>query len=282
MDISLHDRIVSLYTAGSYPIAIRAETGVSLTHIYRILRKANVVMRSQAESHRRHQMDFAFFERIDSHEKAQVLGFIYADGCVTDRGTVVVKIAHEDHAYLEYIKRVTRYTGMVRVQPSRRPNEQALSSLLLCSPKMTADLARLGCVPRKSLTVTFPTPDQVPDEFIDSFMLGYFEGDGSITRHQRPNRPNPEFVMTVAGTRAFCMTYAERLAIPQRVIDIPDNRINLLRIDGNRQVRRVMDRLYAHAPYYLPRKRVKYDLLCAQLDALDAKRAPSNPPAAGV
>ncbi len=165
--------IVSLYKEGLYPIAIRAQTGVSLTQIYRILKAANVICRSQAESHRRHQMDFSFFERIDSHVKAQVLGFIAADGCVT-HNTIATSIAFEDHAHLEWMKHVIGYTGEVRVYPQPRPNEQPRSTLTLCSPKMVEDITKLGCHPRKSLTLEFPTEEQVPKEFLPSYMLGYF------------------------------------------------------------------------------------------------------------
>lgn len=265
--------IVSLYNEGLYPIAIRAKTGVSLSQIYRILRAASVPIRDQAESHRRHQMDFTFFECIDSHVKAQALGFIAADGCVT-HNTVSIKIAHADHAYLEWMKGVVGYTGDVRVYASQRPNEQPMSHLTLCSPKMVADITRLGCGPRKSLTLGWPTPDQVPPEFLVSYALGYFEGDGSLSSIMRRNRPHPEFVWTVAGTESSCKGFSALLGMPPGVgIVRPSakraNKIHVLRLNGNRQIKRVMDLLYAYADYTLARKRHQYDLLCAQLDHLD-------------
>lgn len=276
MDTTTLDRILSLYRAGSYPIAICRETGVSLTHIYRTLHKAGVVLRPGSESHRRHQMDFTFFERIDSHAKAQVLGFIAADGCISPRNNVIkVAIAHEDHAYLEWMKGVIGYTGDVRVYPARRPNEQPLSWLNLCSPKMVTDITALGCGPRKSLTLDFPTSAQVPDEFLASYMLGYFEGDGSLSSVRRTNRPSPEYILTICGTEAFCRRYGEVLGMQTGVgvTTDPRSRIHMLRLNGNRQIKRAMDFLYSHATYTLARKRHQYDLLCAQLDALDARRA---------
>lgn len=276
MDPLIRERIISLYQTGSYPIAIRRETGVSLTHIYRTLRKAGIVLRSRSESHRRYQMDFTFFERIDSHEKAQVLGFIAADGCVRPQnGTIVIGIANEDHAYLEWMKGVVGYTGEVKVYPSRRPNEQPMSWLHFCSPKMVADITALGCGPRKSLTLAFPTSDQVPDEFLSSYMLGYFEGDGSLSSIRRANRLNPEYILTICGTEQFCRRYGEVLGMPDNVgivrpTAVRRNKIHVLRLNGNRQIKRAMDFLYSHATYTLARKRHQYDLLYAQLDALDA------------
>jgi intein-encoded DNA endonuclease-like protein len=45
---------------------------------------------------------------------------------------------------------------------------------------MTSDLIALGCVPRKSLILRFPTKEQVPQHLIKHFIRGYFDGDGSI------------------------------------------------------------------------------------------------------
>ena len=50
---------------------------------------------------------------------------------------------------------------------------------------MYEDLIKLGCVPNKSLTVKFPTEEQVPKEFLSSFILGLIDGDGSIGIYKR-------------------------------------------------------------------------------------------------
>lgn len=43
------------------------------------------------------------------------------------------------------------------------------------------DLINKGCVPKKSLILKFPTPQQVPDSLIRHFIRGYFDGDGWFT-----------------------------------------------------------------------------------------------------
>lgn len=42
-------------------------------------------------------------------------------------------------------------------------------------------LIELGCTPRKSLTLQFPTEKQVPREFIVPFLRGYYDGDGVLS-----------------------------------------------------------------------------------------------------
>lgn len=54
-----------------------------------------------------------------------------------------------------------------------------------CSKQITQDLVRLGAIPNKSLVLQFPTFDIVPEEYISSFILGCFDGDGCIWNGKR-------------------------------------------------------------------------------------------------
>lgn len=46
---------------------------------------------------------------------------------------------------------------------------------------MVKDLVRLGVHQNKSLTLLFPTEDQIPKELQIYWILGYFDGDGCIS-----------------------------------------------------------------------------------------------------
>lgn len=48
---------------------------------------------------------------------------------------------------------------------------------------MFYDLCNLGCIPQKSLTLTFPTC--LPENLMASFILGYFDGDGCVWNGKR-------------------------------------------------------------------------------------------------
>lgn len=48
----------------------------------------------------------------------------------------------------------------------------------LTSDKMFNDLCSHGCVPNKSLVLTFPK--DIPENLIHHFIRGYFDGDGSV------------------------------------------------------------------------------------------------------
>ncbi len=279
MDSTTQSLIIQRYTAGVVPRLISAETGYSKTQIHRVLRAAGI-NRSVAQAKRLagYVVNERFFQTIDSYEKAQLLGFIYADGCVVStRAALSVSIANEDHEYLEYMKRAMGYSGPVRVHPSRRSNEQAISNLLICSKTFCTDLINLGCIPRKSLVLHFPTLAQVPAQWLRAFMLGYFEGDGSLSgsRHKRGKVPYTDYVFTICGTEQFCYAYRDVLLreVGIRSSVVPHVNIHMLRLNGNLQIKRVMDWLYADAGYTLPRKLRAYHQLVAEIAATEERRA---------
>ena len=57
---------------------------------------------------------------------------------------------------------------------------KTISAIHLTSDKMFNDLIKQGCIPNKSLVLTFPNKYQVPENLINHFIRGYFDGDGSI------------------------------------------------------------------------------------------------------
>ena len=51
-------------------------------------------------------INYQFFEKIDSEEKAYFLGFIYSDGCVQSN-SVTLKLQKKDIIILEKMKKLT-------------------------------------------------------------------------------------------------------------------------------------------------------------------------------
>lgn len=55
------------------------------------------------------------------------------------------------------------------------------SRIQISSKTLTADLLKLGCTPRKSLTLKFPNDGIFKsNDLIRHFIRGYFDGDGSV------------------------------------------------------------------------------------------------------
>jgi hypothetical protein len=136
------------------------------------------------KGNRLYLLDEGFFDTVDSPEKAYVLGFIVADGCVhKNLKSLSIAIAQEDVEVLVFIKDALRSTAPIREKVSRRGTftEVHLSVLHVCSKKLVSALARLGVLPNKSLTVPYP---RLPIHLDAHFIRGVLDGDGYVGSRQ--------------------------------------------------------------------------------------------------
>lgn len=171
--------IIDRYEAGEDAVAIGKSYNVSQPFIHNLLKVNGIKMRPHSEWSK-YKLNRDYFEKIDSHEKAQILGFLYADGCIAenrDSYKLQIVLHEKDVEYLKHIKKCLGYTGPIRRFKARVAHHVVL---VIHSKKMGEDLIKLGVFPRKTFKVRFPTEDIVPKEFLSSFVLGFFEGDGSI------------------------------------------------------------------------------------------------------
>lgn len=161
----------------------------------------------------RHRVDQHFFDAW-SHEMAYVLGFIAADGNVQRRsdtnGSLEIGLSSRDHDLLVAIRNVMKIH-----RPLRRRTQRGFetSTLAVGSIRIVDRLAELGIHPRKSSTLTWP--DEEPGEFACSFVLGYFDGDGSIDVATTNNHGHryKRLRMRFTGTYEFLERAAEVIEI---------------------------------------------------------------------
>ena len=76
------------------------------------------------------------------------------------------------------------------------------------SDQIVDDLIKLGCPPRKTFKITFPSEEIVPNNLINHFLRGYLDGDGSISGSVRKSKSKfrqnyMHFQITFTGTSAF-------------------------------------------------------------------------------
>lgn len=194
-------RIVDMYLSGMSTRDISKETDIPHTTIIGILHAHNVDMRNGNES----VVDHDFFEKIDSHRKAQILGFICADGSVgsyeRDRGNekytchqLSIEVNNLDGYYLQHI------LDDLRSRNSLSSSKRGTNSISIVSEKLISDLGCLGVTQNKTLTLDLSKIiENVPSEYMNSFMLGYFEGDGYVSK---PDNSNAVIITTGSETAA--------------------------------------------------------------------------------
>jgi hypothetical protein len=137
---------------------------------------------------RKYFLNEDYFENIDTQSKAYILGFIYADGSVSEEHKLTITISVKDKDILNYIKNELCYTGYLKFKPNSSNKYICLS---IYSKKITDDLIKLGIIPNKTYF-----SKKIPNygNFFKEFLLGFFDGDGSIFKSKYKNRKD-EYVV---------------------------------------------------------------------------------------
>lgn len=115
---------------------------------------------------------------------AYSLGFIAADGNVCHSGRAhTLHIACDDKDVIEKIKLAMEYKGPIHTK-SRTNNKKISYSLRICDPVIFNDLFALNITERKSLTLE--PPKMIPSRYLNDFIRGYFDGDGTVSLRNIP------------------------------------------------------------------------------------------------
>ncbi|NVM31447.1 MAG: hypothetical protein HWN65_21595 [Candidatus Helarchaeota archaeon] len=123
------------------------------------------------------------FFKAPSPEREWVLGFIFADGCISLTKNIhfTLGLAQKEPEILQKIKNLLQTEA-----PIKRINKTGCHILRINNKKLVRDLLQFGLHPRKSLTIEYPENIKYHSHFI----RGFFDGDGcvSLIRYQYTNK----------------------------------------------------------------------------------------------
>lgn len=103
---------------------------------------------------------------------------MYADGYVSSSSTnynIELALKESDYEHLEKFKKFLNTRNKI----SYRCNTKSYK-ITINNKKLHSDLVSKGCYPNKSLIITFPHADIIPDDLLRHFVRGYVDGDGGI------------------------------------------------------------------------------------------------------
>lgn len=249
---------------------------ISHTYVETIWRKNNCTFQDLLGVYSRKIMvNDHYFNEINSHNKAYLLGLLYADGflCrwrhnyVAKTGRNAGKITESKYVGItlkdgELVEAIKKELGVT----SKLVNWKETKRLCFVSPIMFDDLVKLGCVEKKTFLLKFPTEEQVPKEFIYSFVLGYLDGDGSIVTYKLSKHPTYSAKTVVSFTGTYEMLdglrklfHKDNLKMVKRWRERNNNNFTI-NFCGTQSPAHILSLLYENAPpFCLQRKKERYE-----------------------
>ncbi len=155
---------------------IAKELNCSVSYIQKIL-NANKITGTVRNTY---YYDDYYFHDIDCPNKAYWLGFIASDGCVYKRerheDTLNLSLKQDDFEILKELQNQLKTTKPISFSQSDRTATLQISSNQLCQ-----DLKNIGIEQTKTFKMSITNIlSNISLKYWNAFILGYFDGDGSI------------------------------------------------------------------------------------------------------
>lgn len=250
--------------------------GVSGNCILNLLRKNKII-----SEYKPLYLDENYFNKIDTQNKAYMLGFIYADGCIIDlenrQKQLVINLQFPDRDILESFRKELKMERELyfiktseKIQTGPIQTKQDTIRLTAASDILTNDLIKLGCTPRKSLTLKFPDSKVIPPELMRHFIRGLYDGDGYVSYSFKTRNVLPVFCFGIVGTLDICLgvrkVLSESLELKKDQKLTKQVKIFDIRYNGYKNMIKIFNYLYKDAELFLKRK---YDIMVKIFDYYD-------------
>lgn len=189
-------------------------------------------------------------------------GFIAADGCVKNDGTLTICLNYDDTAHLEKFKEYCKSTHKI----TSNTEKYYRSEISFKRTRISEDLySNFNITPRKSLTYKMPT---LPPGMMRHFLRGYFDGDGCICESfSNKNSKTATLYTTVTGSQDFIKSlehfFVDTLGIKGSVsTKINKGSTPFCTVKYNTTASKILlEYLYKDCKYYLDRKKKLYDTI---------------------
>lgn len=128
---------------------------------------------------RKFRCDDSYFNLIDTSNKAYILGFLYADGCITSDGRIAILLHSKDIEVLNFIKSEMRIENKIYLKDYNPEDRHEQCSLRFRSENNYKNLEKLGFCTNKTSTDS-DILSKIPTQYKLDFIRGYFDGDGNV------------------------------------------------------------------------------------------------------
>lgn len=155
---------------------------ISQTSLYRILTRNNI---DRNKDKKVYNIDETVFDVIDSGLKAYLIGFIAADGYISEEcGYIKITINKKDEQILEIFRTGLKTNTPIRYITKHKDGKvYEYAYIVIVNKRLVERLNAIGLRQRKTWGNTIP---DINEEYFHDFIRGYFDGDGCVT-NAKPN-----------------------------------------------------------------------------------------------
>lgn len=194
-------------------------------------------------------------ETVTNELEAYLLGFFYADGCVSNN-IFSVALSERDVDFLQWILDVLN--SELNSNYTLKYNKNTASyRFQICNRHFVNNIMNLGVVPNKTYENSDFIFQNVPDVLKRHFIRGYFDGDGCVLFAASSNKWVGNIVslneMLIRSIHGYCVQYIGCGTVRR------DRTYFRFCLSGNGAMLRFGDMIYRDAQYFLNRKKEKFD-----------------------
>lgn len=260
------NEVIALNEQGLNQKQIAERLGIKVNSFAYWVNKLNIPIQKR----NKYYVNEDFFDVIDTEEKAYLLGYFIADGCLCyedkkHNGVVdghskrlSLTVSEDDREVIELFQKficpskpIEHSNNQSGVKVKRKPQLKFRWN----SDKMFDKLVSYGIKPRKTYDNEFKLPNNlIPDKLLRHFIRGYFDGDGT------KGRCSLQFCV---NSKHFAKQIADFFApLKSSIREIQGKTCiyYVLQINGGKCLMAfTISVFYKDASYYLSRKKDKFD-----------------------
>lgn len=253
----IQNQIIIDYLSGKSMRQIEKDYGVSRQTTAKFLEKNNI-KKDKGNHYRKYYHNFDYFENIDTEDKAYWLGFIFADGHITNNDNRYgqdqfgISCAEKDKEILSKFLVSIEANNPILIYKRKNNEGQPLCRVQLTSQKTVNDLIDKGCFKQKSLILK--PPKKVPETLIRHFIRGFFDGDGSIIKTYNKKQDRIIYGINFTSTKEICEWLQQIFNFGSVILEKRRKNTYYFSFGGNNQIKYFYHFLYDNATIYLDRK----------------------------
>lgn len=250
ISIEIEKKICNDYLTNKYSSRELGEKySVSKSTILRVLKRNNIEIKNKRLVNNNLKIDY--FEIIDTEQKAYFLGFIFADGCVSNE-ELFIDINEKD---IDILIKFREAIGSQSKISTRIKGKSSMSRIAIKNKTFVEHLSKYGIIENKTKKTNYLPYKAIPKELWRHFLRGLIDGDGWVIK-TKENRYHIGYVTQYNSTASDFVYMINELIEDKwsnKIIN-KDKKYSVVQIQKYNQVKQLATVLYMNSNIHLSRK----------------------------